>query len=126
MENKEGFKKRIISAMPLICLFIFLLLGFIGEELGEKWWHPAWVVFLLIPITPIILGIKKIQISYPVIVLFVYIIMGFLFPKYGWHPGWIIFLTIPIVNIIFPKPFFKKNNSKKKQKDEENFIDIEE
>lgn len=97
-----NMKHRIIDATPLITLFIFLLLGFIGKEMGENWWKFAWLVFLLIPLMPIILGVKKLRISYTLIVIVAYILMGVFWPDYGWHPGWIIFLTIPIVNILFP------------------------
>jgi hypothetical protein len=51
---------------------------------------------------PIILGVKKLRISYTLIVIVAYILMGVFWPDYGWHPGWIIFITIPIVNILFP------------------------
>ena len=95
-------KYRIIDAMPLITLFIFLLIGFVGNEQGENYWKYAWLVFLLIPLTPVIFGVKKIKISYSLIVLIAYLLMGLFWPKYGWHPGWIIFITIPIFNILFP------------------------
>ena len=106
----EDMRKRIIIAMPMISVFLFLAIGFIGNELGHSWWHPAWVVFLLIPICPFLLGVKKIVITYPVVVTIIYILMGLLFPDFGWHPGWIIFLTIPIVAVLAPKR--KKNQNK--------------
>ena len=87
---------------------MFLLLGFIGDSKGTNWWKYSWLVFFLIPITPILLGTKKLVISYPLIVVVVYILMGVFWEDYGWHPGWIIFLTIPIVSILFPQ----KNNGK--------------
>ena len=95
-------RRRIIDATPLISLFIFLLLGFIGKERGDNCWKIAWLVFLLIPLMPVLLGVKKLVITYPLIVIVAYILMGVFWPKYGWHPGWIIFITIPIVNILFP------------------------
>ena len=100
---KKGFRVRLCSAIPIISLIIFLLIGFIGDEFGKSLWHPAWIVFFLIPITPILLGLKKLYISYPIFCVIAYITLGIIFPEWGWHPGWIIFLTIPVVSILFPK-----------------------
>ena len=100
---KDNFRKRLCSAMPIICLIAFLLIGFIGDYYGKSLWHPGWIVFLLIPVAPFLLGIKKIIISYPLFTAIMYIIMGIIWPEWGWHPGWIIFLTIPVVSILFPK-----------------------
>ena len=87
-----SLKQKIIAATPLICLIIFLLLGFVFGL-----WHPGWCVFLLIPLTPIILGVKKIRNLYSFICVVIYVLMGIIWNL--WHPGWIIFLTIPVVAI---------------------------
>jgi hypothetical protein len=85
-------KHKIIAATPLICLIIFLLLGFVGGL-----WHPGWIVFFLIPLVPIFLGVKKIKNVYSLVCVILYLIMGLAWGL--WHPGWIIFLTIPVVAI---------------------------
>ena len=100
---KNSFRKRLCAAMPIICLILFLLIGFIGDEFGQSLWHPAWIVFFLIPITPVLLGLKKFYVSYPIFCVILYVTLGVIFPDWGWHPGWIIFLTIPVVSILFPK-----------------------
>ena len=100
---KNSFRKRLCAAMPIICLILFLLIGFIGDEFGKSLWHPAWIVFFLIPITPVLLGLKKFYVSYPIFCVILYVTLGVIFPGWGWHPGWIIFLTIPVVSILFPK-----------------------
>ena len=46
-----SFKKRIIAATPMICLIIFLLLGFLKDA-----WHPGWIVFLTIPVVETLFG----------------------------------------------------------------------
>ena len=51
-----SFKAKIIAATPFVSLIIFLLAGFVGG-----YWHPGWTAFLLIPIMPVILGVKKIR-----------------------------------------------------------------
>lgn len=85
-------KTKIIASTPIICLIIFLLLGFVW-----RLWHPGWLVFFFIPIVPVILGKKKIKNIYPIICAVLYLLMGFFLD--WWHPGWIIFLTIPVVSI---------------------------
>ena len=89
-------KKRIIAATPMICLIIYLCLGFIWG-----WWHPGWVIFFLIPIVSCILGEKSIRYMYPSFCVLVYLCLGFIWG--WWHPGWIIFLTIPVFYTLVPK-----------------------
>lgn len=92
---KIGIRKRICLATPMICVIIYLILGFVCDL-----WHPGWVVFFLIPIVPVVLGTKTLQIGYPLFCLVAYLIMGFIWDL--WHPGWIIFLTIPVFATLFP------------------------
>lgn len=89
-----SFRKRIIAATPMICVIIFLLLGFCANA-----WHPGWIVFLAIPIVPMLFNNKGILGLYPSLCVIMYLVMGFVFS--WWHPGWIIFLTIPVVEILF-------------------------
>lgn len=90
---------KIQGVMPILCLVIFLALGFY-----KSMWHPGWVVFLAIPFTSIIIGIfkktgKAFWTSFTIIVVtIVYVTLGFLIDF--WHPGWLIFFLIPIVGII--------------------------
>ncbi len=91
-----NFKKRIIAVTPLLSLIIFLALGFYFDL-----WNPGWMIFLLIPTMPFLLGVKKIRITYSVICIITYLIIGFGFG--GWHPAWIIFLTIPVFEILTRK-----------------------
>ena len=104
MKNDNlDFKKKIVRATPLLCLFIFLALGF-----GWNKWHPGWMVFLLVPVMPYLVGTKKIRFSIPVIITVIYLIMGF---GWGlWHPGWIIFILIPVFEIFFGHHPFEKND----------------
>ena len=61
-------------------------------------WHPAWLLFLLIPIwhslVPAILYKKPTRVAYPVIMALLYLCLGFFWGL--WHPGWVVFLTIPL------------------------------
>lgn len=89
-------KNKIIALMPFISVIIFMILGF-----GWDLWHPGWMVFLLIPMTAIILNsdVKNAVIALsPFISTLVYLLLGF---KYDlWHPGWLIFFFIPMISII--------------------------
>lgn len=88
-------RKRIIAATPMICVIVYLCLGFIWGL-----WHPSWVVFFLIPLMPFLLGTREIKCFYPILCVGAYLAIGFAFK--WWHPGWIIFLTIPVFYTLFP------------------------
>ena len=61
-------------------------------------WHPAWLLFLLIPIwhslVPAIIHRRPDRIAYPVVMALLYLCLGFFWGL--WHPGWVVFLTIPL------------------------------
>lgn len=85
--------------VPVILTIVFLLLGFLKGA-----WHPAWVLFLALPVFDSAISAYErrdpSEFAYPVFVAFVYISMGVVWGL--WHPGWIIFLTIPVFYAIFP------------------------
>ncbi|MFW5913557.1 MAG: hypothetical protein ACOCSM_00705 [Bacillota bacterium] len=89
-------------AMPFITLAIFVLLGVLYDA-----WHPAWMVFLLIPVSAILLevinseSIKKTYSLIPVLTLMLYLVLGFFYSL--WHPGWLV-LTLGIMAIILYSP----------------------
>ena len=104
--EEESSKSRIVSALTGASVFLvvisFFILGFLG------WWHPGWIVFLLIPIfVTLIEAIADKDISkfaYPVLVTAAYLLVGSIWG--WWHPGWISFLTIPLYYTIIDA--FKK------------------
>lgn len=103
-----GFRGKIIAATPLLATIVYLLLGFCAGA-----WHPGWIVFLAIPIVPMILGKTTLRGLYPLLVVIAYLVMGLVWDL--WHPGWIIFLTIPVVEIFLPsKGITVRHNHKKK------------
>ena len=98
---RKGFRARVCSASVFISLFIFFVLGFYLEQSGVA--HPygwASISFSLIILLPFILGLEKIRISFPLVIVAAYLILGFTIN--GWHPWWVLFLLIPIYYIIFP------------------------
>ncbi|MDD3171300.1 MAG: hypothetical protein PHO86_03145 [Bacilli bacterium] len=88
-------KKKIVDITPFVCAIVFIILAYFGYA------HPGWMVFLLIPIVPFLVGIKRIRFNYAFLVAVIYVLIGFFTDwSWRWHPGWIIFLTIPIYNIL--------------------------
>ena len=86
-----------ITGFPYAALVTgaFLLLGFLLHA-----WHPAWLLFLTIPIYyPIASAIRNkklnaLDIIVPVIVVGVYVALGFTLGL--WHPLWLMLLAIPL------------------------------
>jgi uncharacterized membrane protein len=95
----QSRKNKFIAISPFIALISFFLLGLIGDL-----WVYAWMVFLIIPISAIILNsdLKKpiplLTALSPFVALILYfVIMG---PLDLWHPGWLIFLIIPAIGVL--------------------------
>lgn len=61
-------------------------------------WHPAWLLFLLIPIIHSVFSAIKhrdaSRFSFPVFVTALYLYIGF--QHSAWHPWWVLFITIPL------------------------------
>lgn len=87
---------KIIAITPFISLVAFFILGF-----GFNGWIYAWLVFLLIPVTAIVVEMgkdpHKLTALMPFIALVTFFVLGFVYNL--WHPGWVVFLAIPIVAI---------------------------
>ncbi|HRX45020.1 MAG TPA: hypothetical protein P5091_03160, partial [Acholeplasmataceae bacterium] len=92
-------KKRIIAAMPLISLMLFLFFG-----LYDGNWSLGASFFFLIPISWVLLSkkpLKRLSDIMPLVALAVFLWIGFGFKI--WHPTWLIFLAVPLVNLIVEK-----------------------
>ena len=74
---------------------VFLLLGFL-----KNWWHPAWLLFLTIPIYyPVASAIRRrhfnwVDIVLPIAVTGAYVALGLTLKL--WHPLWLMLLLIPL------------------------------
>jgi hypothetical protein len=103
----EGYKKiqkpigkggKFIAITPFIATIAFFIIGF-----GFNGWVYGWMVFLLIPVSAIIIEMGKSDKEHittalsPFIATVGYFILGFYYNL--WHPGWIIFLIIPILGV---------------------------
>lgn len=106
-ELTEGFRKvekplpggeKLIALTPFIALIAFFILGF-----GFGLWHPGWIVFLIIPVTAIIVEMGKTRDEHlstalsPFFTTLLFLYIGFYHDL--WHPGWIVFIIIPMLAI---------------------------
>lgn len=101
----EGYKRvprkpekgsKFIAITPFISTVVFFILGF-----GFDGWIYAWMSFLLIPMSAIVINMRKdehlLTALSPFIVSVAYFILGFYYNL--WHPGWLVFLLIPVLGI---------------------------
>ena len=92
-ENLPPALKVINACFPILCVIIYILIGFIFSL-----WHPGWVIFLLIPCWyTLVDSFRKKnagEFAYPVFITFIYILISDIFSI--WHPLWILYLTIPV------------------------------
>ena len=101
IKKEKGIKQKIIALTPFLSLIIFFLLG-----TSYDLWHPGWLVFLMIPVTAILLSTRLkegLTALSPFIAVITYMILGFGFDL--WHPGWLIFLIIPVISILLHAKF---------------------
>ncbi len=86
---------RIVAITPFVAIITFYLLGFLGNL-----WEYSWMAFFIIPITAIIVNVKRkdkfVALS-PFVAVLIFMITGF--TTGFWHPTWLIFLIIPVLAI---------------------------
>lgn len=94
--QKKGIK-MLKFPFPLIVVIVFLIFGF-----AANLWHPAWLIFLLLPIYyhlggALCIRSKKARLlamPVPEVALLIYMCFGILANL--WSPTWIVFLVIPL------------------------------
>ena len=99
--RKNAIAGSITGLVALLATVAFLLIGFLTEG-----WHLAWMLFLLIPVTSIIVDIftkrqdvaGKVTGIVALLATVGFLLMGLLADL--WHPGWVIFFAIPISGVI--------------------------
>lgn len=98
LEHKNKKYYKFLALMPFLCTIVYFILGRMG------YWHPGWMVFLLIPITAIattMFGTKNphaLTALSPFGATIIYMLVGFY--AHIWHPTWLIFLIVPILGIL--------------------------
>jgi transcriptional regulator with XRE-family HTH domain len=98
-DDKKDFSLKGFP-IAIVATIIFFVLGF-----AFGLWHPAWIVFLIIPLFNFFSGKngkrkskdKKypwLSFPYPILATIIFLLIGFIWG--GWIYAWLIFLTIPI------------------------------
>ena len=94
--QKKGIK-LLKFPFPLFVVLVFVVLGFALQD-----WHPAWLLFLLIPIYYHFAGAHTVRkkkpgllaMAVPEVIVLLYLICGFFFSL--WSTAWVLFLAIPL------------------------------
>ncbi len=94
----------------LACTIAYILMGCLANL-----WHPAWIIFFLIPIAPgivhTITSKNPNHLPIPLIVTAIYLVLGCVLNL--WHPSWVIFFTIPLYySIVNPIYNYFKNRKR--------------
>lgn len=98
-DNERDFSLKGFP-IAIVATIIFFVLGF-----AFGLWHPAWIVFLIIPVFNFYSGKKGeskskgkkypwLSFPYPILATAIFLLIGFIWG--GWIYAWLIFLTIPI------------------------------
>lgn len=88
-KEHEISQKRWEAVYPLFITGLYLFLGIFFHL-----WHPAWLLFLTIPLFYIRTQNSLQKFCNPVMITLIYLILGIFFNL--WHPGWLVFLAIPV------------------------------
>lgn len=122
-KEKTELQKKAIKMFkfpfPLFVVLIFLAFGF-----AANLWHPAWLVFLLIPIYYHLAGAlcvtnkkaRLLAMPVPEVALLIYLCFGILANL--WSPTWIVFLIIPLYYWLVAS-FYKGDKTEKDAPEEE-------
>lgn len=97
--NRKSKNNKFVAISPFIALIAFFILGFVANQ-----WLYSWMVFLLIPVSAIVLNgdkgkpLNTLTALTPFIALIIYFVV--MAPNNLWHPGWLIFLMIPAIGVL--------------------------
>lgn len=90
--------KKILKLLPFISTIVFVILG---VEYGL--WHPAWLVYISIPLLGALLHSKTLKDrvinTSPFISIIIFILLGYLNGSY--HPAWLVFMWMPVSRLLF-------------------------
>ena len=97
MSKSKAIRTKICACTLFVAVIAYILIGYYLDE-----WLWSLFVFAIVPLMPFALGLKRIHISYELVVVAAYLTLGFTI--HGWHPWWVLFLTIPVFHILFDHP----------------------
>lgn len=98
-QKKRKIKDKIISVYTLLVVIGYILLGAFLDL-----WHPAWILFISIPLVDSIIeaifqkDAKKF--AFPVLAVIVFLFVGCVY--HIWHPTWVVFILIPVYYSLVP------------------------
>ncbi|MCF7932236.1 MAG: DUF1700 domain-containing protein [Acholeplasmataceae bacterium] len=96
LKRPAQIKNKFVALMPFVAVISYMLLGLLGNL-----WNPGWLVFLLIPMSAIILHKKRVRHMLTALAPFIAVIAFIILGEFDlWHPGWLVFLIIPLSAII--------------------------
>ncbi|MCD4826643.1 MAG: DUF1700 domain-containing protein [Acholeplasmataceae bacterium] len=104
LKRQKQYKNKLIALTPFIAVITFMIIGLTTEV-----YHPTWLIFLIIPMSAIILnthGKEKIVALSPFIALIFFFIVSM--TTETWQPTWLIFLIIPLLSMLYNKNTLKK------------------
>ena len=98
-QKKRKIKEKISSVYVLLVVIGYILLGSLLDL-----WHPAWILFISIPLVDSIMEaiIQKNPkaFAFPILAVIVFLFVGCVYDI--WHPTWIVFILIPVYYSIVP------------------------
>ena len=110
------FRKKLCAATFFIVVILHVVLGYLLHHFtgSPDGYYYGFLLYILVPAMPFLVGLKQIHISYEFAILVLYFTICLsvqLTTKntesgsvYLWHPLWVMFLTIPIYHIFKTKP----------------------
>lgn len=97
-KKKSGAGYKITAVSPFIATILFFILGF-----QLNFWHPGWLVFLIIPVAGILESSRRMALAEllvalsPFVSAAVFFTIGFMYNVY--HPTWLVFFLIPLLGV---------------------------
>ena len=110
------FRKKLCAATFFLVVIAHVILGYTLKQVygSNDGYTYGFLLYILVPAMPFLVGLKKIHISYEFAILVIYFTIcisvqiatknlesGQIFL---WHPLWVLFLTIPVYHIFVTKP----------------------
>lgn len=113
--NMRSFQLKMCGVSTFLAIIAYVLVGYY-----TSCWTWSLFIFAIIPLMPFLVGLKKIHISYDLIIVAIYLVLGFTIN--GWHPWWVLFLTIPVYHIFLDDILRKR---KKAREAAQNQVEVE-
>lgn len=109
------FRKKLCAATFFLVMIAHVILGYTLKQITgtNDGYSYGFLLYILVPSMPFLVGLKRINISYEFAILVIYfsicitvqlttknLVTG---PVRLWHPLWVLFLTIPVYHIFKEK-----------------------